>query len=154
MSPLANQFQEIAAAYGPAVTKAMKEGDVSDLKNLCVEHAPVEVAMQNAQGQEIIFTIFDGELTGDSEAANLTWAQFQSSLSVDLQQQDYDRTISECGGVLADRMILNAARINSKDEMYAEANYVVTLDAESGKIAILEAFADLNVTNLLQAVEK
>lgn len=79
----------------------------------------------------------------------MTFEEFQEVSKRDLLEQEYLRTESECLGILGDRMILEAARVNKAGEIYMETFSLVTCNKD-GKIIMLEAFSDLRVASLLE----
>jgi len=113
--------------------------------SLFVADEPVAVVLQDAGGGEVCFTL------GDLEGCNLSFEEFQKLSAADLAQQDYLRTEAECLGVLGDRMMMEAGRVNKAGEIYQEMFSLVTLN-EQGKITMFEAFTDANAAGLLEAV--
>jgi hypothetical protein len=83
---------EVAIKWGPAVTKAAKDGDISDFKALFTDGL-VEVVLQGADGNEACFTIAD-----DNEEATLDWNTFLDTMTAELKEQDYVKTVSGCAG--------------------------------------------------------
>ncbi|KAL7563649.1 hypothetical protein ACA910_013385 [Epithemia clementina (nom. ined.)] len=134
---------DIASQWGPAVTKAMLEGDVSSFKDLFAE--PVAVVLQNALGEEVEFSIAD-----QVEGATMSWKDFVDISSKDVQEQSYVKTEAQCLGVLSDRFILATGRFNTEGEVYMEAYTLITVNA-AGKIVAVEAFTDSNVSHLTDA---
>lgn len=139
---------EIALKWGPALTKAIKDGDHSEFKGLFVDGL-VEVVIQGSDGNEACFTICD-----DNEEAALDWATFFQMSTEELKEQDYVKTESQCLGVLGPRCILEAGRFNSKGEVYQESVAVLTLGLSSGKVVAFEAFTDPGLTTLSSLAEK
>lgn len=131
---------KIADYWGPAVTKIIKDKDMAPLVSLCAPS--VAVVLQTSTGDEATFTI-------GGEGA-IDWAEFADLTSKDMEEQDYKQTESASMGILGNRMILEAGRINSKDELYMNTCMVLTLD-KSGKITKLEAFADSVAPSVLDA---
>jgi len=82
----------------------------------------------------------------------MNWQEFQETTNVDLKAQSYLKTESECLGVLGDRMIMEAGRINQAGEVYQESFALVTLNSD-GKIIMLESFSDANVASLVGKAE-
>mmetsp|Transcript_7453 Transcript_7453/g.9686 ORF Transcript_7453/g.9686 Transcript_7453/m.9686 type:complete len:152 (+) Transcript_7453:135-590(+) len=149
VSTLLAKFKEISDAYGPALTKALLEDDLTDFKGIFLSDEPLSVVLQSVEGEEIHFTVGDNvELE-----PTMSWEEFHVTASKDVKTQDYVKTISESCGVLGDRMIMQTARINKADEMYSEAFFVVTLDETSGKISMMEAFSFIDVSTLLEKAE-
>jgi ketosteroid isomerase-like protein len=135
---------EIADKWGPALTKAILDGDLSAFKDLFVSE-PVAVVLQNGEGAEAEFTI------GDGEEATLTWGEFHELTTKDLKEQSFLKSESQCLGVLGDRMIMEVGRFNKDGEVYAEAYSLLTFN-EEGKIVAVEAFSDPVVGSLMSAV--
>jgi ketosteroid isomerase-like protein len=135
---------EIAGKWGPALTKAILDGDLSTFKELFVSE-PVAVILQNGEGVEAEFTI------GDGEEATLTWGEFHELTTKDLKEQRFLKSEAQCLGVLGDRMIMEIGRFNKDGEVYAEAYSLLTLN-EEGKIVAVEAFSDPEVESLIAAV--
>uniref|UniRef100_A0A7S3DST8 SnoaL-like domain-containing protein n=1 Tax=Entomoneis paludosa TaxID=265537 RepID=A0A7S3DST8_9STRA len=145
-----SKFLAIAEAYGPAMTKAMTEGDISDLKSLFVEE-PVSVVLQTAEGEELGFTIGDAAAEDGGEVT-MSWTEFQTLCAKDLASQDYQKSVSDCCGVLGDRFILETARLNQEGVAYLVAFYVVT--CKDGKISMMEAFSFVDASSLVQKATK
>lgn len=116
------------------------------LDRLFVTDEAVSVVIQNSEGEEMHFTV------GDQEDATLSWADFQTTVCKDLDEQKYAKSVSECLGVLGDRFIMEVGRINEAGEVYMEGFSLVTINAE-GKIIMIEGFTDVNAEGLVQAVE-
>jgi ketosteroid isomerase-like protein len=135
---------EIAEKYGPALTKAILDGDLSTFKELFVSEL-VDVILQNGEGVEAEFTI------GDGEEATLTWDVFHELTTKDLKEQSFLKSEAQCLGVLGDRMIMETGRFNKDGEVYAEAYSLLTLNKE-GKIVAFEAFSDPDAESLTAAV--
>ena len=133
----------IAAKWGPALTKAAKEGDMSDFRALFAPE--VEVVLQNALGEESEFVI------GDSEECVLSWEDFHELTTKDLKEQNYLKTESQCLGVLGRRLILETGRFNTEGEVYLESYSLITVDKD-GKIVAVEAFTDPQTSSLMSAV--
>ena len=136
--------KEIGELWGPALTKAITEDDISAFKALFVSDKLVEVVLQNAEGEEVDTTI------GDSGDASLTWEDFKKLSKQDLEAQNYLKTESQCLGVLGDRLILEAARFNKGGEIYLESYSILTLN-EEGKVIMFEAFTDPAAAHLTSA---
>ena len=134
---------EVADKWGPALTKAVMENDVTDFKNLFSKE-PVLVVLQNAEGTEADFTIGD-------EGATMTWEEFQELTMADLKEQKFAKTESQCLGVLGDRLILETARFNQSGEVYSEAYALLTFN-EDGKITAFDAFTNPQAEGLMAAV--
>lgn len=137
----------VASKWGPALTKAVKEGDMSDYRALFGEGL-TEVVIQNAKGGESCFTIGD-----DAELATLDWKSFLEMSTNELKEQDYVKTESQCLGVLGPRCIVEAGRFNSEGEVYQEGIAVLTLDEETGLILAYEAFCDPGMDSLAALAE-
>ena len=120
--------EEAALKWGPALTKGVKEGDISDFVAL-FSTGLVEVVIQGSDGHEACFTIAD-----DNEEATLDWKTFFEMSTAELKEQDYVKTESQCLGVLGPRCILEMGRFNSSGEVYAESIALLTMGRESGKI--------------------
>lgn len=138
---------DIADKWGPALTKSIKERDISDFKALFASDEPVFVVLQNAEGNEAEFTI------GDIDEASLTWDEYHELSIKDLTAQQYAKTEAQCLGVLGDRMILESDRFNTDGDVYMEAFSLLTLN-EEGKIVAFEAFSDPQSAQLLASVSK
>jgi len=144
--PLGNVV-EVAEKWGPALTKAVKEGDIEDFKSLFTDDL-VEVVIQTDEGGEALFTIGD-----DNELATLDWAAFLETSTNELKDQDYVKTESQCLGVLGPRLIMETGRFNSKGEVYLEATSILTLSEFTGKIVAYEAFSDPGMQTLRDLAE-
>ena len=138
--------EEIANAWGPALTKAMLEGDMTPFKELCVKGEPVDMVLQGSDGVEIETSI------GDS-GADLTWEKFQELCSKDLEAQNFQKIEAQCLGVLGDRMILETGRFNKAGEVYMESYAIVTINSD-GKVVMFEAFVDPQMASLTAEVSK
>eukprot|EP00339_Tiarina_fusa_P028120 CAMPEP_0117029426 /NCGR_PEP_ID=MMETSP0472-20121206/21311_1 /TAXON_ID=693140 ORGANISM="Tiarina fusus, Strain LIS" /NCGR_SAMPLE_ID=MMETSP0472 /ASSEMBLY_ACC=CAM_ASM_000603 /LENGTH=147 /DNA_ID=CAMNT_0004737193 /DNA_START=113 /DNA_END=556 /DNA_ORIENTATION=+ len=137
--------QEIADKWGPALTKMMVDGDMSDFKDIFVQDEPVYTVLQDAEGHEIETSIgTDGELS---------WDAFQELSSKDLASQNFDKIEAQCLGVLGDRMIMETGRFNKDGVVYLEAYSLLTIDG-NGKVTMVEAFADSQLTSVQAAVTK
>jgi hypothetical protein len=55
---MSSQAKDIADKWGPALTKAIKDGDISVFKDLFVTE-PVVVVLQNAEGMESVLLAVD-----------------------------------------------------------------------------------------------
>jgi hypothetical protein len=135
-SAFIDSANKLADAWGPAITKLSKEEDASALKALCAD--VVEIILPTYQ-EAISVTVGDEE-EGDN-ASTFTWNELLGLLNKDIGVHDYQRTESACLGVLGNRMILEAGRINSKDEMYMNVVSLITMN-DDGKLIRFEAFAD------------
>jgi hypothetical protein len=144
MTPI--KANEIADKWGPALTKAILDGDLSTFKELFVSE-PVAVVLQNGEGTEAEFTI------GDGEEATVTWGEFHELTTKDLKEQSFLKSESQCLGVLGDRMIMETGRFNKDGEVYAEAYSLLTFN-EEGKIVAVEAFSNPEVESLIAAASK
>jgi len=145
--PDPKKFPQVAASWGPALTKAVVGGDISDFKSLFVESEPVTVVLQTAEGEEAVCSV-----GSDPEECLMTWEDFVELSSKDLAEQDYTKTEAQCLGVLGDRMIMETGRFNSKGEVYLEAYALVTLNGD-GKIIMMEAFTDVQAPTLLSRTD-
>lgn len=134
----------VADKWGPALTKAIKEGDAEDFKALFTDDL-IEVVIQNAEGGESCFTIGD-----DNEEATLEWKTFLEMSIAELKEQDYVKTESQCLGILGPRCILEMGRFNSKGEVYQESISLLTLDEKTGLIVAVEAFTDPGMSTLTE----
>ena len=126
---------QVAEKFGPAVTKAGKEGDISDFKALFTPGV-VEVVLQGSNGKEACFTIAD-----DIPEATLDWTTFFDGVTAELKDQDYLKTETQCLGVLGPRCIMEQGRFNTQGEVYFETVSVLTLNPD-GLIVAYEAFTD------------
>jgi hypothetical protein len=126
---------QVAEKFGPAVTKAFKEGDSSDFRALFTPGI-VEVVLQGVNDKEACFTVAD-----DNPEATLDWKTFIDQASAELQDQDYLKTESQCLGVLGPRCIMEQGRFNTKGEVYLEMVAVLTLNVD-GLIVAYEAFSE------------
>lgn len=130
-SEAANQ---IADAWGEALTNMMRNKDCEALVALC--EPVVQVTLPTSEpGTTATFSI------GAGEAASISWQEFAELSGSSLEEQDFASVEAACTGILGNRMILETARINSKDEIYMNAFAVLTLSPE-GKVASFESFAD------------
>jgi hypothetical protein len=118
----------------------------SVVDSLFVSDEVVSVVLQNSEGQELHFTV------GDQDDATLSWADFQTTVCKDLEEQKYSKSVSECLGVLGDRFIMEVGRINEDGDVYMEAFSLVTINSD-GKIIMIEGFSDVNAEGLVHAVE-
>ena len=139
--------QSIAENWGQFLTQASKDGDITAFKEMFVS-GPVDVVLQNEDGQEVKFFIGDTE-----ENCDMTWDEFAQTALRDLQMQDYDRSESTCLGVLGKRMILELLRYNKNGEVYLTATSLVEFNDE-GKILGYEAFSDVGVSGVVEAVQE
>ena len=142
MAPSAEIANQVANAWGPTLTKAFKEEDVSGFRAMFVTDQPVGCILNGPDGGELEFTVGD-----DAETATLTWDEFLKQTCQDLKAQDFSKTESQCLGMLGDRIILESGRFNSSGEVYHEGYMLVTLNDE-GKILLVEAFAGIGAASL------
>jgi hypothetical protein len=140
--------QEIARQWGPALTKAFTENELSSFQDLFDSKLPVEIVLQNADGEEAEFAIGNKET---SEHITLTWEEFHELTTKDLHEQNYMKSESQCLGVLGNRMILETARFNNDGIVYLESYSLITFNSSDGKIIAVEAFTDPNVDSLFEA---
>lgn len=140
--------QEIAKQWGPALTKAFTENDLSAFQILFDDSRPVEVVLQNSEGEEAGFLIGSKET---SENVTLSWEEFHEATIKDLQEQDYLKSESQCLGVLGNRLILETGRFNNNGDVYLESYSLITFNLLDGKIVAVEAFTDPNVDSLFEA---
>jgi len=138
-SSYAKFASDIAKKYGPYLTKAIKGDGIEELKNMFV--SPVRVVLQSSDGDEVLFTI------GDDDNASMTWEEFHQITAKDLQEEDYEKTESDCLGVLGNRLIMEVARINTAGEVYLLAYNLVKFN-DDGKITDFESFSDLKTATL------
>mmetsp|Transcript_28182 Transcript_28182/g.77441 ORF Transcript_28182/g.77441 Transcript_28182/m.77441 type:complete len:86 (-) Transcript_28182:74-331(-) len=82
----------------------------------------------------------------------MTWDDFLQVAQKDLAEQDYAKTVSECCGILGDRMIMTSGRINQQDECTHEAFFILTLN-EEGLIVTMEAFSNIHAPGLLSKAQ-
>lgn len=141
---MSKSAKEIADQWGPALTKAVKESDISAFRSLFAP-GPIMVVLQNAMGEEMEFTV------GDDGESTLTWDEFHKTTTKDLTEQDYQKTEAQCLGVLGSRMILEVGRFNTSGEVYVETYSLLTLDEEN-KVTCFESFSDPNMGGLMTAV--
>jgi hypothetical protein len=123
---------DITANWAKYMTEAAKGGDFEPFKSLFAEH--VYVVLQNSEGDEVEFSIGH-----DAELSTMTWEDFAASAFNGLEEQQYDKTISECLGVLGNRMILETGRLNTSGELYLTATSLVEFNGE-GKVIGFESF--------------
>lgn len=120
--------------------------------SLFINDEPLSVVLQNAEGSVLHFTL------GDQEEATMSWQEFQETVTADLKAQNYQKTESECLGVLSDRMIMETGRINQANEVYQESFALIPLNKEGKiamlKITMLESFSDVNVASLTEKAEE
>ena len=140
--------QEIAKQWGPALTKAFTENDLSSFQRLFDASRPVEVVLQNSVGEEAEFLIGSKEV---SEEVTLSWEEFHQATIKDLQEQNYMKSEAQCLGVLGNRMILETGRFNNDGDVYLESYSLITFNLPDGKIVAVEAFTDPNVDSLFDA---
>ena len=137
--------EEIAAAWGPALTKGMNEGDMTAFKALFIDKEPIYTVLQDSVGNE--------SETSIGEGGEMSWETFQELSSKDLAEQNFAKIESQCLGVLGDRMILETGRFNKAGEVYLEAYSILTVNAE-GKVTVVEAFADPQLSSLTEQAAK
>lgn len=142
-----SKASEVADQWGPALTKAIIDGDLSSFKSLFVSSEPVAVVLQNAEGSEAEFTIGD-----EGQDATMTWQEFHELTRKDMEAQNYLKSESQCLGILGDRMILEIGRFNKDGEIYAESYSLLTLNAD-GKIAAVETFTDPQAESVMAALK-
>mmetsp|Transcript_8687 Transcript_8687/g.13848 ORF Transcript_8687/g.13848 Transcript_8687/m.13848 type:complete len:148 (-) Transcript_8687:896-1339(-) len=123
---------DIAVNWAKELTAAAKGGPLEPFKNMFADQC--YVILQGADGGELEFTIGD-----DPDSCSMTWEQFAENSFKDLEAQNYDCTTTDCLGVLGNRMILEAGRLNKKGELYMTATSLVEFN-EDGKIIGFEAF--------------
>lgn len=148
MAPVAacKMATEIVAKWGPAFTKLALDGDLTDFKALFTSE-PVTVVLQNAEGNEAVFTIGD-----EGEETTMSWQEFYEFSSKDLKDQDYQKTEAQCLGALGDRVLMETGRFNKSGEVYVETYCLLTLNKD-GKIIMFESFSDPQATSLFAAAE-
>jgi hypothetical protein len=163
MTSRQQQAASIADQWGPALTKAIVDKDLSEFRGLFVEQGPVVVVLQNAEGSEAVFTIVDSKETEEEEAAtdnpalegrvagSLTWEEFREASAVDLEKQSYAKTEALCLGVLGDRMMMEVGRFNTSGEIIVETYSLLTFNAE-GKVTMVETFTDPQVSSVVDMV--
>lgn len=132
----------IATKWGPALTKAAKDGDTTDYRALFVAGL-TEIVVQNAEGGESCFTIED-----NNPEATMDWKTFFDTTIAELKGQDYEKTESQCLGVLGPRCIMESGRFNTKGEIYAETMVVLTLEEETGLVCAVEVFSDAGLDTI------
>ncbi|CAB9524942.1 expressed unknown protein [Seminavis robusta] len=135
---LSQAVTDAVAKWGPAVTKAVKEGDISDFKALFAPYL-VEVVIQGGDGNEACFTISD-----ENKEATLDWKTFVDMATADLKEQDFLKTECQCIGLLGPRCIMEQGRFNNAKELYHENIAVLTFN-DKGQIVAYEAFTDPGV---------
>lgn len=120
--------------------------------SLFINDEPLSVVLQNAEGSVLHFTL------GDQEEATMSWQEFQETVTADLKAQNYQKTESECLGVLSDRMIIETGRIKQANEVYQESFALIPLNKEGKiamlKITMLESFSDVKVASLTEKAEE
>ena len=132
----------IADNWGKALTKLTKEKDVEPLKALCEPIVKLVLATTSDDGTAV-FTIGD-------QGAHVSWEECRDLVTRDAGD-DYKETDSASMGMLGNRLILETARIDHKDEIYMNACAVVTMSTSTGKVAKLEVFTDSISPSLLDA---
>ncbi|KAL3912653.1 MAG: hypothetical protein SGARI_001045 [Bacillariaceae sp.] len=135
-----NTAARIAVDYAKHLTTAAKGGSLEPFKELFAD--PCYVVLQDAEGQEVEFTL------GETEGCSMTWEQFTEAAFKDLEVQKYDYTTSNCLGVLGNRMILEVGRTNTDGELYMMASSLVEFNND-GKIIGYEAFNAVDVDSVL-----
>ena len=140
--------QEIAKQWGSSLTKAFTENDVSTFKSLFDTKLPVEVVLQNADGEEAEFTIGEKE---SFDNVTLSWEEFHELTTKDLQEQNYLKSESQCLGVLGNRMIMETGRFNNDGVVYMESYSLISFNLSDGKIIAVESFTDPHVNSLYDA---
>jgi hypothetical protein len=143
--------QDIAKRWGPALTKAYTENDLSSFQSLFDDRRPVEVVLQNSAGEEAEFLLGSME---ESENITLSWGEFHEATKKDLQEQNYMKSESQCLGVLGNRMILETGRFNNDGDVYLESYSLITFNLSDGKIVAVEAFTDPNVDSLFEVANE
>lgn len=153
------QAAAIADQWGPALTKAIVDKDVSEFRGLFADDdAGVVVVLQDAEGSEAVFTIVDGKEGEEVETANpvlegrvagsLTWEEFREASAVDLEKQSYAKTEAVCLGVLGDRMMMEVGRFNTSGDVIVETYSLLTINAD-GKVTMVETFTDPQVASVV-----
>jgi hypothetical protein len=152
----------IADQWGPALTKAIVDKDISEFRSLFADdEAGVVVVLQNAEGSEAVFTIVDSKEEGGEEeaatdnpvlegrvAGSLTWEEFREASAVDLEKQSYAKTEALCLGVLGDRMMMEVGRFNTSGQIIVETYSLLTFNSE-GKVTMVETFTDPQVSSVV-----
>jgi uncharacterized protein YuzE len=136
----------ISANWGKFMTEAATTGNLDNLKSLFHERE-VYVVLQGGDGEETEFMIGT-----DPTICHMTWEEFGEHAFADLKTQDYKLTQSSMLGLLGNRMILEAGRINNQDECYMAATSLIEFD-EEGKVIGFEAFCDINAESLTAAAQ-
>lgn len=134
---------EIAKAYAINVTSAGNGGPLDPLKDMFGEVC--YIILQNADGQEVEFTL------GDTSDCTMSWDQFTDAAFKDLEAQGYASTTSNCLGVLGNRMILETGRLNKDGELYTTATALLEFNGE-GKVIGFESFNAVDIDGVVQAV--
>jgi uncharacterized protein YuzE len=135
----------IAVDYAKHLTTAAKGGSLDPFKDLFAETC--YVVLQDAEGQEVEFTL------GDGDDCTMTWDQFTDAAFKDLEAQKYDCTTSNCLGVLGNRMIMETGRMNTDGELYLMATSLVEF-REDGKVIGIEAFNAVDIDSVIEAVKE
>jgi hypothetical protein len=147
------QASYIAEQWGPTLTKAFHEGDVSEFRSLFAYQEPVVVVLQDASGNEAVCKIVDSRdaseepAEGEDTVTSLTWEEFRAASASDLESQNFFKTEAQCLGVLGDRLILEAGRFNRDGIVYLESYSLLTFNHE-GKVTMVETFTDPQVASL------
>ena len=148
MSFMKTKAEEIANAWGPALTKAMNDGDCTAIKSICIEKEPVYLVLQGPDGNEIETSIGDV-----ATEADMSWETFQKLISKDVQQQEFLKLEAVCLGVLGDRMMIETGRFNKSGEVYLEAYSLLTITQDTGKVSMFEAFVDTQLSGFMKEAE-
>jgi hypothetical protein len=161
MTSRQQQAASIADQWGPALTKAIVDKDISEFRGLFVDdEAGVVVVLQNAEGSEAVFTIVDSKEMDEATdnpvlegrvAGSLTWEEFREASAVDLEKQSYAKTEAVCLGVLGDRMMMEVGRFNTSGQIIVETYSLLTFNSE-GKVTMVETFTDPQVSSVVDKV--
>lgn len=139
--------KHISDHWGKYMTEAATTGKLDNFKSLFHEKE-VYVVLQGQDGQEAEFMIGT-----DPNTCIMTWEDFSEHAFADLKIQDYKLTQSSMLGLLGNRMILEAGRINNDGECYLAATSLIEFNDE-GKIVGFEAFSDIDTDSVLVAAIK
>lgn len=145
----------LADQWGPALTQAFANRDISTFQALFVSDRPIIVVLQDGTGREAEFTLSDNP----DHNATMTWQDFLNASTQDLELQNYVKTEAQCLGVLGNRILLEVGRFNTSNTVYLESYMLVTIDDDdtmdsgenSGKVVAVETFSDPRVDNLVAA---
>jgi uncharacterized protein YuzE len=137
---------DIAVAYAKNMTTAANGGSLEPLKAMFGDVC--YIGLQNAEGQEVEFTL--GENKDD---CTMTWDEFTEAAFADLEAQNYDCTTSNCLGVLGNRMILETGRLNKEGSLYMTATSLVEFN-EEGKVIGFESFNAVDIDGTIKAVSE